>query len=62
MNEEKARQLWKIILEADDYLSPQHNSRCGVSLAINEFNNENKFRLIEQHSFLQKQRIFQRAR
>ena len=33
-----------------------------VSLAINEFNNENKFRLIEQHSFLQKQRIFQRAR
>ena len=46
----------------DDLQSPKHNSRCGALLAINEFNSENKFRFIEQHAFLQKQRIFQRAR
>ena len=49
-------------LYIDDLASPKHNSRCGVLLAINEFNSESKFRFIEQHSFLQKQRIFQRAR
>jgi len=46
----------------DDISDYKHNSKCGQYLAINEFNKNFNLRLIEQHRFLRKKRIFQRAK
>jgi hypothetical protein len=46
----------------DDIQLDSHNSWCGPLLAINEFNDEQRFRKIEHHAFLENQRIFRNAR
>lgn len=45
----------------DDTFMEHHNSKCGELLAVREFNQENEFRLIEQHNFLSNSRIFKHA-
>ena len=45
----------------DDVDEYSHNSRCGELLAINEFNESNKNRIIEPHRFLISKRIFKNA-
>ncbi len=45
----------------DDIELEQHNIFCGELLAIREFNEENKCRKIEHHSFLENNRILKRA-
>jgi hypothetical protein len=45
----------------DDIWSENHNSACGELLAVKEFNQEQKYRLIERHPFLVTKRILQRA-
>lgn len=54
--------LPRIQMYLDDLEFPSHNSWCGERLAINEFNEKNRFRKIEQHAFLKSQRIFRNAR
>ena len=46
----------------DDIILPNHNNYCGELLAIQEFNNENRYRKIEYHRFLENERIFRKAR
>jgi hypothetical protein len=45
----------------DDVEDYRHNSWCGESLAINEFNQACGLRKIEAHTFLPEKRIFRRA-
>jgi len=45
----------------DDITLPNHNNYSGELLAINEFNQENKYRKIEYHRFLENERIFRNA-
>jgi hypothetical protein len=54
--------LPRIQMYLDDLEFPSHNSWCGERLAINEFNEQNSLRKIEQHAFLKSQRIFRNAR
>lgn len=45
----------------DDVYMPNHNSKCGELLAIEEFNKEHSQRVIEYHRFFLNQRIFKNA-
>ena len=54
--------LPRIQVYLDDLEFPSHNSWCGERLAINEFNEQNALRKIEQHAFLKSQRVFRNAR
>ena len=59
----ESKNLLPIIdLYFDDISDYKHNSNCGQYLAIKEFNNNQKMRILEQHTFLRKKRIFQRAK
>jgi hypothetical protein len=49
------------IIYMDDIALKTHNHGAGQLLAVNEFNEENKFRKIERHAFFLTWRIFQRA-
>ncbi len=42
----------------DDIFMPNHNSKCGELLAIEEFNSGEKMRVLEHHKFFQNERIF----
>jgi len=51
-----------VAIYVDDIFLMKHNHWCGEYLAVDEFNNENIMRKIEQHRFLQTERIFKNAR
>ncbi|MFN9799831.1 MAG: hypothetical protein ACK54P_07430, partial [Bacteroidota bacterium] len=54
--------LPRVQMYLDDLEHPSHNSWCGERLAVNEFNERNALRKIEQHAFLKSYRIFRNAR
>ena len=49
------------VVYADDISLEPHNSACGMTLAINEFNANTPMRRIEPHRFFETWRIFRRA-
>lgn len=49
------------VVYVDDLTHQHHNSYCGESLAIREFNAEHQFRKIEQYRFLRNLRILKNA-
>ena len=62
LNIESENLLPIIDIYFDDISDYKHNSKCGQYLAIDEFNKNQALRLLEQHKFLRKKRIFQRAK
>jgi hypothetical protein len=59
---ESQKYLPRTLVYVDDIQLDSHNSWCGPLLAIHEFNDEQKFRKIEHHAFLENQRVFRNAR
>ncbi|MCK7591512.1 hypothetical protein M0G43_13075 [Subsaxibacter sp. CAU 1640] len=45
----------------DDIFMPHHNKKCGELLAIDEFNNEMKYRELSHHTFFINERLFKNA-
>ena len=54
--------LPRTLVYLDDLEDESHNSYCGETLAIHEFNLENEHRKIEHNHFLRSYRIFRNAR
>lgn len=54
--------LPRVLVYVDDLEDESHNSYCGASLAVNEFNHEHELRKIERWQFLRGYRIFRNAR
>jgi hypothetical protein len=54
--------LPRVLLYVDDIEDEYHNSYCGASLALNEFNAEHELRKIEAWQFLRGYRLFKNAR
>jgi hypothetical protein len=53
--------LPETIVYVDDINLPSHNSWCGARLAINEFNEQHRYRKIERDDFLVHSRVFKNA-
>ena len=49
------------VVYADDITLMPHNSKCGETLAFNEFNTQIPMRQLERHDFFENRRIFRRA-
>lgn len=58
---ESSKYLDIVYLYFDDIHLEEHNSLCGEKLAINEFNERNRKKIIEKYSFLEAHRIFKHA-